>query len=286
PGTKGFTWNPIRARLVKDGRPRTGTQSNGKSVHSGTFCTRISPGCKNCYASVINKRFGTGLPFEVPHLAEHEFFIDQRILEEPLRRKKPATIFVGDMFDLFHEAITNELIAEVFHVIARSQQHVFQVLTKRTDRMHDWMAIAASGVNIPSIRIKLQFHWPMSHVWIGTSVESQKYADERIPLLLNTPAAVRFLSVEPLLERVDLTPFLRGIDWVICGGESGPGARQFNIKWATDLMKQCSEQGAKFFMKQVGSNCWLGQFPVYSVTRKGGKMDDWPVWLRVREFPA
>lgn len=177
PGTVGMTWNPIRARR----------KSTGKT---GTFCTKISPGCKNCYASGINKRFGTGLGFEVPNLEEHEFFIDQRILQEPLKQKKPATIFVGDMFDLFHEAISAELIEEVLLVMVQAKQHTFQLLTKRAERMQKL--------------ISSTMYRPHPHIWFGVSVENRPYADERIPFLLRTPAAIRFLSVEPLLEDLGL----------------------------------------------------------------------------------
>lgn len=188
-----LTWNPIRARR-KDGKAATKTRDHG------TFCTKISPGCANCYASVINKRFGTGLEFSWPYLDQHEFFIDQDELVAPIRRKKPAKIFVGDMFDLFHERIPGELIEEVFLQIVHARQHTFQILTKRALRMKQW--------------VSMYMYRPHSHICFGVSVESQKYADERTPLLLQTPAAVRFLSVEPMLEAIDLQTnrhYLRGI---------------------------------------------------------------------------
>jgi protein gp37 len=280
----GFTWNPIRARL-KGASPK---------ARSGTACTKISPGCANCYASTINRRFGTGLEFTVPNLEKIEFFIDERILAEPLKRKKPATIFVGDMFDLFHEAITFSLIERVFTVACAANWHTLQLLTKRADRMFEFFAQWSRmtrdfGPLWPNM-------WPQKHIWPGVSVESQKYADERIPLLLQTPAGVRFLSVEPMLEAVDLgdyKPLDVYIDWVICGGESGPGARPFNLAWAESLMEQCKDAGVPFFMKQIGSN------PVNSATarllpkahsterdRKGGDPSEWPEHLRVRQFPG
>ena len=208
--TGGFTWNPIRARHKFKG----GSDGNGKT---GTFCTRISPGCKNCYASVINKRFGTGAEYTVPNLADHEFYIDERILAEPLKRKKPATIFVADMFDLFHEAIPEEMIGHVWALMAQAQQHTFQVLTKRADQLLDLIGYAEA-------RWGPFKEWPLRNVWVGVSVEDQQRADERIPLLLQTPAAMRFLSVEPMLEAVDLVQMghdgagaidsLRGEDWI------------------------------------------------------------------------
>jgi len=338
----GFTWNPIRARNKETGKV-------------GTFCTHASPGCSNCYAEAIGKRFGTGLAFNVPNLEKVEFFIDEKILEEPLKRKKPATIFVGDMFDLFHEAIalqgeedddplTGPSVARVFDVIMRCPQHTFQLLTKRAANMKLFMECADNAEyrsDYPGVP------FPPPNVWLGVSVESQKYADERIPLLLQTPAAVRFLSVEPMLEAVSIhlpekfcnhpsmdgvrgtvptlwqcslcdgyvlhedhptkPGFVRevpGIDWVICGGESGPGARPFNLAWAESLQAQCKAAGVPFFMKQVGSKPLIpkamelsarGEFLTETtcgdparliVTSKGGDMSEWPESLRVREFPA
>jgi hypothetical protein len=163
--------------------------------------------------------------------------------------------------------------------------------------------------------------WPKRHIWLGVSVESQKYADERIPLLLQTPAAVRFLSVEPMLEAVDLrsigasqgSPYfdtsLSQLHWVICGGESGPGARPFNLAWAESLLEQCKAAGVPFFMKQVGSKPYIhrtrknvdfqadgvsvkvGQIEISTsgyklADRKGGDISEWPEHLRVREFPT
>jgi protein gp37 len=270
----GMTWNPIRARR----------KSTGKT---GTFCTRISPGCKNCYASTINKRFGTGAEYTVPELADHEFFIDERILAEPLKRKKPATIFVGDMFDLFHEAIDVVFLGRVFGMMARCPQHTFQLLTKRAEYMQ---AILSRAVKYNDEHITT----PLPNVWLGVSVEDQQRADERIPFLLETPAAVRFLSVEPLLEAVELlkiAPDLHDmqtgatIDWVIVGGESGPGARPFNLAWAESLLLQCRVAGTPFFMKQVGSNPWFVNDGMDWVRGKGGDPSEWPEHLRVREFP-
>lgn len=265
-----FTWNPIRARRkpLSDGR-----------VLTGTFCTRISPGCQHCYASVINQRFGTGAEYTVPNLAEHEFYIDEKILAEPLRRKKPARIFVGDMFDLFHEAIPDELIERVFRVMALNRDHTYQVLTKRAARMQSWLSVFWRGKR------------PMEHIWLGVSVEDQQRADERIPLLLQAPAAVRFLSIEPLLGKIDLSNLIsipdadrscsicgchhepeseslwtehicppgfgdHRINWVIVGGESGLHARPFDIAWAESVREQCRTAGVRFFFKQDS-----GRFP-------------------------
>lgn len=308
-----FTWNPIRARLKTIITDADGRDANGDKLRTGTFCTRISPGCTNCYASIINKRFGNGLEYTVPNLERVEFFLDEQILAEPLKRKKPASIFVGDMFDLFHEAIPDALIAQVFRVICEvAHRHTFHVLTKRAERMQ---RLISNEFLWP------YSNWPNEHVWLGVSVESQKYADERIPFLERTPAAVRFLSVEPMLEAVDLrgprsaaivdcgepkcsnhsglySPLDR-IDWVICGGESGHGARPFNLAWAESLLKQCRSANVPFFMKQMGSNahwqhddarcshetgqCSAGRLA--STDPKGGDPAEWPDHVRVREFP-
>lgn len=269
PGTTGMTWNPIRSRR----------KSTGKT---GTFCTRISPGCKHCYASTINKRFGTGAEYEIPNLADHEFFIDERILNEPLKRNKPATIFVGDMFDLFHEAIPADLIVSVFEVMSAAEQHVFQVLTKRIERA-DEVLFGEAG------------HWYLGggdyiqNIWFGTSIESPDYV-HRARVLVSMWEGLRFLSVEPLLADLGAIN-LDGINWLICGGESGPGARAFNLSWAESLLKQCKAAEVPFFFKQTGSNpYWSKPFnqpdwPIL-VSAKGGDMSEWPEHLRVREFPV
>ncbi len=266
-----FTWNQIRARM-QGAKPESACDcpckicTTGHCGHppcdqmrtiAGTFCTRISPGCTNCYASVINKRFGNGLEYTVPNLERVEFYIDERILEEPVHRKKPARIFVGDMFDLFHESIPAEFIAEVLRVALKTPRHTFQFLTKRAERMRNLVNRA-------------QEHWGVrfgEHMWFGVSVEDQQRADERIPLLLQTQAAVRFLSVEPMLEEVNLQYFqehlppafhfgwLEAIHWVICGGESGQQARPMHPNWASSLRDQCQDANVPFFFKQWGE--WM-----------------------------
>ena len=290
PGTVGMTWNPIRARL----------KGQGPKVHSGTFCTRISPGCTNCYASAINKRFGNGLEYTVPNLENVEFFLSEKILQEPLNAKKPCTIFVGDMFDLFHESIPQEMVAEVLRVAFKLPRHTFQFLTKRAERMYRLVNAA-------------QEHWGVKFgpwMWFGVSVEDPQRAIERVPILRGTRASVRFLSVEPQLAFIDLGQYLSkapdtrnlgNIDWVICGGESGPHSRPFNLSWAESLREQCRAAGVPFFMKQMGSYPRFDphappHFPVNVPwgldgtiklrDRKGGDINEWPVNLRVREFPA
>ncbi len=304
------TWNPIRARVKSEHISNPAY----RPTHSGTFCTRTSPGCTNCYASIINKRFGNGLEFTVPNLEKIEFFVDERILDEPRRQRQPCTIFVGDMFDLFHEAIPTDLIVQVFRAICVSDlRHTFQILTKRTARMKEfflgWSTYTRDwGPLYP-------YTWPRPNIWLGTSVEDKKRRDERVPRLQETPAIIRFLSIEPQLEEIDFEPesidgmptvnMLRGadwcdpsipgIDWVICGGESGPGARPFDLTWADSIQAQCLAAHVPFFMKQIGSNPqrdgsrYLGRFDGYrrhESNAKGGNEDAWPPELCVREFPA
>lgn len=298
PETRGaagaMTWNPIRARRIDI------HQDDHETKRTGTFCTRISPGCTNCYASTINKRFGNGLEFTVPNLDKIEFFVDERILDEPRRQHNPCTIFVGDMFDLFHESIPAELIAEVLRVAIKTPHHTYQFLTKRAQRMRDLVNRA-------------QEHWGQAfgeHMWFGVSVEDNKRAIERIPRLQETECFVRFLSVEPQLEEINFTidepmvgainllrgfdgcdPVVPGIDWVICGGESGPGARPFNLAWAESIQDQCADAAVPFFLKQIGSKPYWPCDPggiIYPPIkdRKGGDPADWPEHLRVREFPT
>jgi protein gp37 len=209
-----------------------------------------------------------------------------------LRWRQPRRIFVNSMSDLFHEDVPDEFIDQVFAVMALCPQHTFQVLTKRAQRMRGYMTASsrpaaldvalgwAVGVANRSRKCVVQPNapggvedWPLPNVWLGVSVENQQYADERIPLLLQTPAAVRFLSVEPMLGPVDLTQWtsgcrsaeghedcvacsqgkrLDGLDWVIVGGESGAGARPMHPDWARSIRDQCTAAGVPFFFKQWG----------------------------------
>lgn len=273
-----------------------------------TGCVKVSPGCKHCYAEGIAERF---FAKQYPPNADGSArkFTDVRChperLGEPLRRRKPTMYFVNSMSDLFHEDVPFEFIAQVWQVCSRAPQHTFQILTKRPKRMLEfsqWMA----GRDHVSIA-----EWPRN-VWLGVSVENMKYACDRIGLLTETPAAVRFISAEPLLEEIFIELWLEaqidpsddnrlypGIDWVIVGGESGPGARPFNLSWAESLLRQCKAARVPFFMKQIGSNSFWDSperrirlatgsdgFTRTAVRNpKGGDMAEWPEWLRVRELP-
>lgn len=278
------TWNPIRARR---------TMPDG-SVRIGWHCEHASPGCVNCYAETMNKAgrsafTGTRLPYKPGHRGDVEIFLDEKVLLQPLRWRAPRRIFPCSMTDLFGAFVTDEMLDRIFAVMALCPQHIFQPLTKRADRMRAYVTAQATGSRHvtdhvdewqskglikPVIR-----DWigqpdrprPLPNVWLGVSVEDQKRADERIPDLHATPAAVRFLSCEPLLGRVDICEHLdiwwnsttdtwirerpSRLHWVIAGGESGPKARPMHPDWARSLRDQCAAAGVPFFFKQWGE--WL-----------------------------
>ena len=198
-----------------------------------TGCTKISPGCKNCYAETMARRLkAMGAPgYEEGFKLQ---LLPQR-LEEPLKRKKPTTYFVNSMSDMFHERIPDDYIDQVFETIVRTPQHTYQVLTKRAARMASYFR----GRVVPP------------NAWMGVSVENRKHGVPRIEHLRQVPARIRFLSVEPLIEDVgqlDLTD----IHWVIVGGESGPKARPMKPQWLESVRAQCEAQKAAFFFKQWG----------------------------------
>ncbi|MFT3819851.1 MAG: phage Gp37/Gp68 family protein [Rubrivivax sp.] len=197
-------------------------------------CTKISPGCKNCYAETMARRLkAIGAPGY-----ENGFRLTQlpSRLGDPLRRGKPTTYFVNSMSDLFHEKVSDSYIAQVLGVVESTPQHTYQVLTKRAERMATYFA---AGCPIPS------------NAWMGVSVENRRHDLPRIDHLRRVPARVRFLSVEPLLEQLGLVD-LSGIHWVIVGGESGPRARRMLLEWVEGIRRQCEEQGVAFFFKQWG----------------------------------
>jgi len=203
-----------------------------------TGCTQISPGCAHCYALTFAERF-RGVP---GHPYENGFDLQLRRdrLDQPLRWKKPRTIFVNSMSDLFHDEVPEGYIQQVFEVMESASHHRFQVLTKRSERLAE---LAGSLV------------WP-SNVWMGVSVENQRFTC-RVDDLREVPASVRFLSCEPLLGELDLD--LAEIHWVIAGGESGPGARPMDPDWVRGVRDQCCEANVPFFFKQWGAHDELGR---------------------------
>ncbi len=239
----------------------------------------------NCYAETFAERW-RGTP---GHHFENGFDLTLRPerVDQPLRWKRPKRIFVNSMSDLFHESVPDAFIAEVFSVMARAHWHTFQLLTKRHGRMK-------SLLSRPSFRDNLAHwaSWPLPNVWLGVSAEDQKWFDIRVPALLETPAAMRFVSCEPLLGWIDMAfdhecgdpPHMYCPpvpDWVIIGGESGSGARPMDLEWAREIVKQCRWSGIPPFVKQLGSIVGheAGAGP------KGGDWDRWPEDLKVREFP-
>lgn len=197
-----------------------------------TGCTKISPGCKHCYAERIARRLKA--MGQANYANGFKLTLHEDMLDQPLTWRKPRTVFVNSMSDLFHRDVPTEFIQRVFAVMRRASQHRFQALTKRSKRVAE-----LSG----------EIDWP-ENVWMGVSVENADYAF-RIDHLRQTGAAVKFLSVEPLLGPLpDLN--LTGIDWVIVGGESGPGARPMISDWVTDIRDQCVAAEVPFFFKQWG----------------------------------
>lgn len=243
----------------------TGIEWTDATWNPVTGCEKVSPGCDHCYALTLAERF-RGAP---GHYFEHGFDVQLRPdkLDQPLRWRRPRRIFVNSMSDLFHKDIPDEYIARVFAVMAFAPQHTFQLLTKRHARMRSLlsspgfeMLLWAAMVDLSTARAKpdvlcVDFEpvdWPLPNVWLGVSVENQQWADTRIPALLATPAAVRFISAEPLLGPVAFPA--ESLDWVIVGGESGKGARPMHPGWARQIRYQCELVGTPFLFKQWGSH--------------------------------
>lgn len=306
------TWNPVRG------------------------CIKVSPGCAHCYAETFAERFRgvKGHPYE----QGFDLRLVPAKLEEPFTWKQPRRVFVNSMSDLFQDDVPDTFIMNVFTIMEQCPQHTFQVLTKRAERMRQvvsWLARKWADCGD---------RFPLPNVWLGVSVENQHFADERIPVLLQTSAAVRFISAEPLLGPLNITsplvcrcqgddPYihrhypeaphscarcghrrcaaLTRLDWVIVGGESGHGARPFDVAWARSIVGQCRAAGVPCFVKQLGSDArdaaaarddmgardvWpAGWTPTVNgrcvwqpdlTDRKGGDPSEWPEDLRVREFPV
>jgi protein gp37 len=207
------TWNPIRG------------------------CTKVSPGCTHCYAETFAERF-RGVPGH-PYEQGFDLRLVPHKLEEPLRWVKPRMVFVNSMSDLFHEEVPDEYILRVIGIMQRANWHTYQVLTKRAVRMRSLL------------QTHLRFAAELPHIWWGVSVENRKHGLPRIDELRAAPAAVRFLSIEPLLEDLG-TIDLSGISWVIVGGESGRGSRPMDKEWVRSIRDQCMKAQVRFFFKQWG----------------------------------
>jgi protein gp37 len=266
--------NPLRARL----RGLDGDLQ--PVVNIGHYCEKVSPGCKNCYSSAFQPRFGMPT-FQEQRRLDVEHWLDSSKLVEVLKRRKPTKWFWCDMTDMFGEWVPIDHIAKCFAAMAATPWHTHQVLTKRPKRMRK--AVKRLYLNDGELLLEAagdvaglisachvgqdEWQFPLANVWLGTSVEDQARADDRIPELLETPAAVRFISAEPLLEEVTIWAFLQGevrdkslailggppmpgLDWCITGAESGNGARPMQEAWVRSLRDQCSAAGVSFFYKQ------------------------------------
>ena len=218
-----------------------------------TGCTKVTPGCDNCYAARFAERFRNtaGHPYE----QGFDLRVHENRLDVPLKWKKPRTVFVNSMSDLFHTGVSADYIDRVFDVMEEANRHTFQVLTKRSGRMKSYMSR------------RYRDRGPPAHIWMGVSVEDNPRRS-RIRHLQQTPAAIRFLSLEPLLEPLAQLD-LAAIDWVIVGGESGPGARPIQEAWVEDIRDQCIAGKIAFFFKQ-----WGGRTPKEKGRMLDGKTYD------------
>jgi protein gp37 len=234
------TWNPIRGQNAR---------------HT---CARISPGCDNCYAATMTRRglMGTApIDYGVGEKPNDPARLDEAALMLPHRWKKPRKVFVCSMTDLFGAWVPADWIARIISVMAQTPRHTYQVLTKRPSRARDMLSTLAHNVEVAH----LPKFWPLPNVWVGVSIESDNYV-WRANVLRQTPAAVRWISAEPLLGPLD-TLNLAGIDWVVTGGESGPGARPLHPEWVQDIRDRCLENGTAYFHKQWGEFCHPAQMP-------------------------
>ncbi|ACR13687.1 phage protein Gp37/Gp68 [Teredinibacter turnerae T7901] len=218
-----------------------------------TGCTKVSPGCKHCYAETLSKRLrAMGTPGYEKEFSEINLLPER--LTQPLERKKSTMYFVNSMSDLFHEEVPFEYIDKVFGVITQTPHHIYQILTKRSERMRDYF----KNRKVPK------------NAWIGVSVEDRKYGLARIPHLQEIDAETRFLSIEPLLEGLGRIR-LKGIHWVIVGGESGAKARPMNEQWVLSIRNQCNKAGVDFFFKQWGA--WGADGVKRSKSANGRKLE-------------
>ena len=310
-------------------------------------CVKVSPGCAHCYSETLAHRYGRGGLFNAGETAKLTPYLDEAELRKMLTANviggKPVAgsrCFVGDMTDLFGAWVTDALLDRLFAVFALRPDVTWQVLTKRPERARAYLIERAKSASAwktaaRSMGYALEFNgislvsFPVPNLWLGTSVENQKTADERIPLLLQTPAGGRFVSAEPLLEALDLSGPLNGYprqtssrayvsremamdagdrdlegalysddeweqtypppDWVIIGGESGPGARPCSISWVRSIVDQCKAARVPVFVKQLGAMVADGEPGVNGGHRpkdgKGGDPSEWSEDLRVRQFP-
>ena len=265
-----------------------------------TGCTKVSAGCDRCYAAAFTNRW-RGTP---GHYFEDGFEVKLRPekLALPLRWQRPRRIFTTSLSDLFHDQVPDELIAKVFAVMAITSRHTHIVLTKRPGRMRSLL----NDPGFPEMIMRADLTgvsdsggwdrrwtgdpWPLPNVWLGVSAEDERWSRVRVPLLLGTAAATRFVSAEPLLGPVDLTRYLpatthpngAALDWVIVGGESGPGARRMDPSWAEAVQQQCAAGGAAFFFKQLGTVL----ASEWGLRGKGDRPEEWHHPWALQQYPG
>lgn len=245
-----------------------------------TGCSKISPGCTNCYAERMAKRLAGRCGYPKQNSFQVTFHKDR--INLPLQWRKPLRIFVNSMGDLFHEDVDIGMLTRVFDVMYECKQHTFLILTKRPERIVP-MLYEAHGDGWRYMR-KGNF---LKNVWFGVTAENQEQADKRTYILRNIPCSVRFVSVEPMLSPVTLEFFDYRINWVICGGETGPGARSIKPEWIRSLRDQCSSAAVPFFFKGWGTGqetgCGLKGHPMFEAGwSKKGQVIDGKIW---HEFP-
>ena len=291
----------------------------GESWNPVTGCEKISPGCAHCYAELFARRFPKSpsySPNYLPGTARIVSHFDR--LGRPSKWKKPRFVFVNSQSDLFHESVSDQFIGQVFATMWLAQRHTYLILTKRPERAWHWFrngwietnaALYASGIRVIPGGMTGP-NWPLANVWLGVSAENQVFADQRIPILIDIPAAIRFVSYEPALKKIDLGNWMEArsqidpsqapdpveakrvmslaglalLDWVIVGGESGPKARDCvgGIEEAMrSTLADCRAAGVAYFGKQMGSP-WA---KAHGDKGKGENMTLWPEDLRVREWP-
>ena len=269
-------------------------------------CSHVSSGCKNCYAERMDRRQilpgrKDGFRPWTAQNAEYNVRLHPERLEQPLHWRKPRRVFVNSMSDLFHERVPDEFIGTVFAVMANAKNHSFQILTKRPRDMRDWCT------DVGRTRSQTDAPWPLPNVHLGVSCENQKTFDERVPLLLQTPAAVRWVSLEPLLGPINMTasgPMFEklnrlrphqevvdhgvyenrpALDWIVCGGESGPGARPMPPRWVRDIRDQCVAASVPFLFKQWGEwapDCLCRTKKPHRTTKRPGPCSPLSVMFR------
>ena len=299
---------------------KTGIAWTDMTWNPVTGCTKVSEGCRHCYAERVWPRL-TASPGRYFGREFADVAVHSETLEIPLRKKRPRRIFVNSMSDLFHESVPDDFIDQVFAVMVMAKQHTFQILTKRPERMKAYMDLAydkrVHAIETRMLKKSKEYETidlPLSNVWLGVSVENQKTLNERIPILLSTPAAFRWVSIEPMIgpvnfrwaswhktyeidpetgnESMNHLDGLRRLDWVVVGGESGSEARPMEEGWVRILIEQCREAAVPFFLKQLGSSFrnpaeWKAGSPLKMgpSDRNGADPEEWAEDLRVREIP-